>query len=321
VYCIVRGLPKTACRWRFLPLLCGPLERVLNRPAKLCTHAIQNNPETRDPVPTNPVTNCFNKLNNCESFLLFFKRCVLPCAFITLLSFASASTQAAQFIINGVEAELAENIGLVAGDVPEDDGLLEIYIDLLPEQASKALAAYGYYEPKIEIKKSIVDGAQIVTLNVDKGEPVTVRTISVKVNGPGKTDARFREILDERVPLKEKAIFLSGDYEATKGLLIDAAQAKGYFDFRFSTNTVLVSRQNKTADINLVAESGPRFTFGTIKFDQDVFSDTFLNRWVPFAVDDPYDATKIAEFTQNLQNSGYFSTVRVSPQRDVLVAS
>jgi len=221
-----------------------------------------------------------------------------------------------QLIIIGVPDELAENVRLVAGEFPTEEGLSDIYIEVLPSQTNKALAAYGYYAPEVDVKRTVVDGEQIVTLNINPGDPVLITSISVKVTGPAETDLTFQEIR-RRIPLKKNAIFLSSDYEATKSLWLDAAQAKGYFDFKFVTNTVLVSRKERTAIINLVADSGPRFTFGQIKFDQDVFSDEFLNRWVPFAPNDPYEASKISEFTQNLQQSGYFSTVRVSPQRDV----
>lgn len=240
----------------------------------------------------------------------FFTRCSLVALLCLNVSHAS------QLTIIGVPEEFAENIKLVAGDLPENESLIDLYVDLLPSQTSKALAAYGYYEPEVEVKRTEVDGEQIITLNVNAGDPVLIKSINVKVTGPAETDTTFQEIR-RRIPLKENAIFLSSDYEATKSLWIDAAQAKGYFDFKFVTNTVLVSRTNRTAIINLVADSGPRYTFGQIQFDQDVFSETFLNRWVPFAPEDPYEAVKISEFTKNLQGSGYFSTVRVSPQRDV----
>ena len=227
------------------------------------------------------------------------------------------TTHANQLVINGIEGDLAENVKLVAGPFPENEQLIDLYIEVLPEQTRKALAAYGYFEPEIDIQRTVVDEQVVVSVNVNAGSPVRISSISVKVTGPGESDAAFQEILRRKVPLKKNAVFLSGDYEATKGLLIDAAQANGYFDFKFVTNAVLVSRQNLTAVVNLVADSGPRFTFGTIKFDQNIFSNTFLNRWVPFEPNEPYNAKLIAEFTQNLQNSGYFSTVRVSPQRDV----
>jgi len=224
--------------------------------------------------------------------------------------------QANQLVINGLPDDLAENVKIVAGDIPSDAGLIDIYIELLPEQARKALAAYGYFEPEINVERTDANEQTVVNVDVNLGSPVLISSINVAVKGAASTDSAFKDI-QSRIPLKKNAIFLSSDYEATKSILLDAAQAKGYFDFEFITNAVLVSRENRTAVINLVANSGPRFTFGTVKFNQNIFSDEFLSRWLPFKPDDPYDARKIATLTQELQSSGYFSSVRVSPQRDI----
>jgi len=247
----------------------------------------------------------------------FINLVVVTCLRITTAVLLCTNiAQANQLVINGVTDDLAENVRIVAGDIPNDDALMDVYIDLLPEQTRTALAAYGYFEPEIDIKRAIVDEETVVSINVKIGSPVLISSINVEVKGAASTDTAFRDI-QSRIPLVENAIFLSGDYEATKSLLLDAAQAKGYFDFKFITNAVLVSRENRTAVINLVAESGPRFTFGAVKFDQNTFSDEFLSRWLPFKPGDPYNAGKIAELTQDLQSSGYFSTVRVTPQRDI----
>ncbi len=279
--------------------------RFNSRSKALCT--TQGIPKTGEPEQhrATPVTN---------RFFIQFIALIARCSLAALLCLNVA--HAAKLVVNGVPEELAENVRLVAGALPKDDALIDLYVELLPSQARKALAAYGYYEPEVQIQRNVVDGEQIIVVNIDAGSPILIDSINVKVTGPGETDTAFQEIR-RRIPMSKGAIFLSSEYEATKSLLLDAAQAKGYFDFKFVTNTVLVSRGARTAIVNLVADSGPRFTFGQIRFDQNIFSDTFLNRWVPFSPNDPYDAAKIAEFTQNLQSSGYFSNVRVSPQRDV----
>jgi len=247
----------------------------------------------------------------------FINLVVVTCLRITTaVLLCTNMAQANQLVINGIKDDLAENVRIVVGDIPTDDALIDVYIDLLPEQTRKALAAYGYFEPEIDVKQTIVDEEIVVSINVKTGSPVLISSINVEVKGPASTDTAFQDIRS-RIPLKQNAIFLSADYEATKSLLLDAAQTQGYFDFKFVTNAVLVSRINRTAVINLVADSGPRFTFGSVKFDQNTFSDEFLNRWLPFESGDPYNASKIAELTQDLQSSGYFSTVRVSPQRDI----
>ena len=224
--------------------------------------------------------------------------------------------QANQLIINGIEADLEENVRIIAGDIPTNNALIDVYIELLPEQTRKALAAFGFFEPEIDIKRTVLNDEIVVNLNVIPGSPVLISSINVEVKGAASNDSTFQDI-QTRLPIEENKIFLSADYEATKNLLLDAAQSRGYFDFKFITSAALVSREKRTAVVNLVALSGPRFTYGTVKFDQNTFSDEFLNRWLPFGPEDPYDARQLAELTQNLQSSGYFSTVRVTPQRDV----
>jgi len=248
-----------------------------------------------------------------QAYLFGLRSVVAACLCIS-------TSHANRLVVTGLPEDIAQNVQLVAGEFPDDPRLAELYIDILPEQTKKALAAFGFYEPEINITRSKTGDELVVNLDIRAGSPVLISSINVKVNGEAANDVTFNQVRS-RIPLKENAVFLSADYEATKGLLLDAAQAKGYFDFKFVTNKVLVSRIQRTAVVNLVADSGPRFTFGVIKFDQNVFSDEFLNRWVPFTSGEPYESKKIAELTQNLQNSGYFSSVRVSPQRDVRYGS
>lgn len=61
------------------------------------------------------------------------------------------------------------------------------------------------------------------------------------------------------------------------------------------------------ADIELVYESGPRYTLGKVMFSGDApFDDDLLKRMVPFKENTPYDSQLIAELTQAMQGSGYF---------------
>lgn len=110
--------------------------------------------------------------------------------------------------------------------------------------------------------------------------------------------------------------FVSAEYEAAKSLLLARAQDLGYFDFEFTRTEVRVSRKQGTAQIALVAKPGRRYTFGDILFQQRTFSDSFMSRWLSFATGDLYESSLIGELTQNLQNSGYFSSVRVRPLID-----
>lgn len=224
----------------------------------------------------------------------------------------------AETIINitGLPDELEENIRLYVGKpLADDNRSLRRFTDSLADESNVALAALGYYAAEILINTTQVEDNTVVTIAVTPNDPVHIENIDIRIEGPANSDPAYLPVTN-RLPLSKGSVFVSGDYEATKSLLIDRAQDLGYFNFAFTKNEVRVSRLQLTADIKLMADSGERFTFGPLEFDQDVFSDAFLQRWVPFNEGDPYESGLIGELTQNLQNSGYFQSVRVVPQRD-----
>lgn len=216
-----------------------------------------------------------------------------------------------------MEGELKANFELLAGTPPPVDQTRQFrrYLADLPQLGVTALSALGYYAARVDLSTRTANGDTVITAQVTPNDPVLIEEIELTLEGPASEDPAYLRILDE-LPIAEGDVFVSGRYEATKATLLDQAQDLGYFDFRFTTSEVRVSRRQLTADIRLTASTGPRFTFGDILFQQDAFSRTFLQRWVPFEPGEPYEASLIGELTQNFQNSGYFQSVRVIPQQD-----
>ena len=218
--------------------------------------------------------------------------------------------------VTGLPDALEENVRLSIGEpLDERERSLRRYIDALPLQTNRALAALGYYAAEIDVDRRTEGEDEVVTIAVEPNDPVRVERIVLRVDGEARLDGDYMPVIAE-TPLRRGAVFVSGDYEATKSVLLDRAQDLGYFEFEFTEANVRVSRRQLTADIVLIADSGPRYTFGEIVFDTDALSDEFLSRWIPFEEGDPFLSADIAEFTRNLQRSGYFQSVRVSPQRD-----
>ena len=220
-------------------------------------------------------------------------------------------------VITGVDDELKQNVAIIAGTPPlvSSQRKYRRYINSLPSQAQIAMGALGYYGASVQIKDQTTDGTTTVFINVTPNQPVLVNSISIEVTGEANDDPAYNQIMS-KLPLQKGAIFVSDDYEDTKSALITQAQNLGYFDFVFAKSEVRVSRKKQSADIVLKADSGTRYTFGEILFVQELFRKEFLQRWVPFETGDPYQSGLIGELTQNLQNSGYFKSVRVVPQRD-----
>lgn len=220
--------------------------------------------------------------------------------------------------VTGVEGDLKENIELFVGEPPpvEEERKYRRYLGDLSEQSAIALSALGYYAADIRVSDSKnKDDDTIISVKVTPNDPVRVDNINLQIRGDAGEDPSYTRVLDD-LPIAKGDIFVSGQYEATKSALQDQAQDLGYFQFEFTESEVRVSRRKLTADIKLTADSGPRYTFGDIIFEQNIFSRTFLERWLPFDSGDPYESSLIGELTQNLQNSGYFQSVRVTPLQD-----
>ena len=195
----------------------------------------------------------------------------LGCALFLWASLASAAT----LKITGVGEEIAKDIKISAGTPANDsDWALNRYLEDLPKIAKRSLAAIGYFSPSIRLSRESEDGEDFIIINVDPGDPVRINKINLYVDGPARLDSQFMPAMGKLL-FRKNAVFRSADYEASKAVLLDAAQDTGYFDFEFTTSQVRVSRNNLTADIDLIGQSGERYTFGNIKFDQSIFSDTF----------------------------------------------
>lgn len=239
---------------------------------------------------------------------------LLYCFVFFLCSSVQAETT---IIVRGVEGDLKTNVELIAGVAPDasDSRKYKRYVATLPELALDALSALGYYGAKVDVTESMIEEGTSITIAITPNDPVLVDTLEVSVTGDGLEDLAYKSVLSE-LPIITGAIFVSADYEAVKAALQDKAQDLGYFDFTFSQSEVRVSRKQLSAKIKIVADTGERYTYGPILFAQKAFKKSFLDRWLPFNEGDLYESGLIGELTQNLQNSGYFKSVRVQPQQD-----
>ena len=177
------------------------------------------------------------------------------------------------------------------------------------EQALKASQALGYYNPIIESEVQPGTPPRLV-LNIDPGEPVHLRNVNVRVEGPAASLKAFQ--IPPADDLKPGAVLNQGNYESAKQMIQNRALRYGFFDGKFTRHELLVDPKGGYADINLVYESGPRYVLGKVSFTGDTpFDDVLLQRMVPFKPDTPYDSELVNELNQNLQSSGYFEVVRV----------
>lgn len=215
--------------------------------------------------------------------------------------------------VSPANAELKANIEAFIGSLGDrDETALRRFRRAAEEQARQAAQALGYYQAEIDSQVRPGKGP-VLQLDVQPGEPVRLRQVTVRVEGEAAGLKAFK------VP-KSKALapgepLNHGLYEDAKKLIQSQALRYGFFDGRFRSQRLDIDPRAGVADIELIYDSGPRYALGRVAFDGDTpFDPDLLARLVPFPPNTPYDADQVAKLSQNLQASGYFEEVRVDAQ-------
>ncbi|MES2818233.1 MAG: autotransporter assembly complex family protein [Pseudomonadota bacterium] len=176
-------------------------------------------------------------------------------------------------------------------------------------QAEQAARALGYYQARIDSRIEAGSPPRLI-LDIQPGEPLRLREVTLRIDGPARDLKAFR--LPHSAALKPGAVLNHGSYEDAKRLIQSQASRYGFFSGRFTRQRLSIDPRAGIADIELIFDSGPRYTLGAVSFQGDSpFDDELLQRMVPFEPRTPYDSERIAELDQALQSSGFFDSVRV----------
>ncbi|MDB6051772.1 MAG: rane protein [Pseudomonas sp.] len=240
---------------------------------------------------------------------------------VQLSSFSAFADTQLDVRIRPANAELKANVEGYVGSLGErDEQTLRRFSVGAEEQALKAAQALGYYQARINSDVQHEKGKDLrLVMDIEPGEPVHLRNVTVKVEGPASTLKEFRVPASEA--LKTGAVLNHGHYEDAKRLIQNQASRYGFFDGHFTRQRLAIDPKAGVADIELVYDSGPRYVFGKVSFTGDApFDDDLMQRMVPFKAGTPYDSELIAELNQNLQSSGYFEGVRVDAAPTAAVA-
>lgn len=201
----------------------------------------------------------------------------------------------------------------------EDAELSVLRIEALhrraPDEIRRALEPFGFY--RVEVDASLTrpaaeDGTWVATYQVDAGEPVRVRAVDYRIEGPGADDPAF----PARFPMQAGDVLLHAEYEKAKESIRRIAARRGYLDFQATRHQVVVDLADYGADISLHIDTGERYFLGDVTFAQDILDDRYLQKYVSFEPGDPYDPETLLAFQGTLIGTEYFDRVEIVPQQD-----
>lgn len=230
--------------------------------------------------------------------------------FLLLLSATALAEAQLRVRVEPANSALKSNIEGYIGNLGERDAeALQRFQQVAASQAQKAAQALGYYQAQITTEVS-AGATPRLTLRIVPGEPVRLRDVVVRIEGPASQLRAFRTPNDPQ--LSRGAQLNHGRYDAAKREIQNQASRYGFFAGRFSRQRLTIDPDAGIADIELIYVSGPRYQLGAVSFVGDApFDDQLLQRMVPFAADTPYDSERISELYQALRSSGYFDSVQV----------
>ncbi len=248
-----------------------------------------------------------------SSYLESLTRFVTVVVFL-LSAFAHADTI---YVIRGVNDPLKANI-LSHVDTLQVGPRLRLanreFDRVLEESVAKAkvsLRPYGYYAAEVDgrIFRDQKEAA-VIELNIRKGQPVTIRSLTLDVQGEGAKSSRLRNWQDNW-PLREGEILNQVVWDEYKRLAIEIAHSRGYLNAEFIRHRIEVDLQRNTADVALVLATGPRFMMGSIDFGAHALRPGVLDAVPGFEKGDPYTTQIMDRFRSDLWKTGYFTSIDV----------
>lgn len=246
---------------------------------------------------------------------------------LLLLLPVSGSLSAAQFVLQGVDGEPADNIRAllriddqmtVEGPLPTASRLRYLHRQAADEIRT-ALEPYGYYRPELDLQLQLEGEPEQwqALYRVEVGPQMLIDEVRIELQGDGNEDPVLQQVINDSA-VKSGAPLRHADYAALKSALQSHAAERGYYEAGFSVSAIRVDVEVNRADIELVYVTGPRARIGEIRFDSAPVSESLLRRYLPFTSGDPVSTGRLVELQRNLINSDYFADVEVRPRLDEL---
>ena len=186
-----------------------------------------------------------------------------------------------------------------------------------PDNIRELLATEGFYSPRIEPAIEEKHGAWLVRFAIEPGEPVRVAKFDLQVRGDfadgSPENAARLEKLREQWSLRPGMVFRQADWEAAKRTALKLVIIERYPMAQIASSQATVNPETREAVLDVVVDSGPAFTFGTMQVNGlKRYPRSIVERLNPIEPGSPYSQIKLLDFQARLQDSPYFSNVLVS---------
>jgi translocation and assembly module TamA len=213
-------------------------------------------------------------------------------------------------ILKNVEERLA--IAQASYGLELSPATINLFYKNAPLNIQKAIEPFGYFHSQVQPELTHIGEIWTARFVIHLGPPIHITSTDIQITGPGKDNSALQAILAD-YPVKPGHIFEAEIYDKAKQNLFQTANDEGYLKANFEHKVIRIDLKKNTVVVILHLDTGPRFYFGRVTFNQETFSDKFLERFLSFREGEPFSSPKLIKFQQNLSNSNYFQSVNVNP--------
>jgi outer membrane protein assembly complex protein YaeT len=172
----------------------------------------------------------------------------------------------------------------------------------------------GYFSAQLldyEVRPS-GDGADL-SMTVSEGEPTRVETLAIEGLEPLDGGALGEEMRD-RIPLQQGEVFNEVDLLASRTLLENEFQNRGYVYAQVLLE-YRIDKEERTATVTYSVDTGDQYTIGETRIEGYDPEDLDLIRGqLEFSSGELYDRQDILDSQRNLYELGLFRRVLIEPQ-------
>ena len=181
-------------------------------------------------------------------------------------------------------------------------------------------AAEGYFSATVDVRFDDEERGH-VTVAVNPGPLTTVGKVDIEFTGDLAGEGPEREArrakLRESWTLAPGAPFRSADWEAAKTRLQERLDDRDYAAGTIAESEARVDAEATRANLRVVLDSGPRFTFGDVSIEGlHHYPESVIRRVVFLRHDERYTRARLNALQRIVQNGPWFSSVVVDVERD-----
>ncbi|WP_305075633.1 autotransporter assembly complex protein TamA [Propionivibrio sp.] len=192
----------------------------------------------------------------------------------------------------------------------------------LPEQAisprrlqtmlEEILATEGYFSPAIKTREE----GETLRVDIEPGPRTRITDVDLTIDGPVAESVKTQLQAGWRLPAGEP--FRQQDWSTAKQQILGELLASDHADAQLIDSEARIDSETRQASLRAHYDAGPRYRFGTLRVDGlHRHSPELVARYNRAAkAGDRYSEARLGELQRTLQATPYFSSVRVTIDRE-----